>query len=82
MGITPALWGTDIPGSTGRLEGLAKGFGPIILQGHPFVGQGKDCWRNGLTQDWIDSGPDGSWDLRIIRIIDLVLPHSTLRRRN
>jgi hypothetical protein len=28
------------PRSTRRLEGLAKGFGPIISQGHPFVGQG------------------------------------------
>jgi hypothetical protein len=27
-------------GSTRRLEGLAKGFGSIISQGHPFVGQG------------------------------------------
>jgi hypothetical protein len=41
------LWGTDIPGSTRRLEGLAKGFGPIILQGHPFVGQGRTAGRMG-----------------------------------
>jgi hypothetical protein len=39
------------PGSTRRLEGLAKGFGSIILQGHPFVGLGRNCFRNTLTQD-------------------------------
>jgi hypothetical protein len=33
-----ALWGTDIPGSTRRQEGLTRGFGPIISQDHPFVG--------------------------------------------
>jgi hypothetical protein len=36
------LWGTDIPGSTRRLEGLAKDSRPIIPQGHPFVGQGRN----------------------------------------
>jgi hypothetical protein len=66
----------------GPLEGLAKGFGPIISQGHPFVGQGRNRWRNGLTQDWIDSSLDGSLDLSIIHSIDLTLPRSTLRRRN
>jgi hypothetical protein len=70
------------PGSTRRLEGLAKGFGPIISQSHPFVGQRRNCWRNGPTQDWIDSGPDDSLDLSIIRSFDPILPHDTLRRRN
>jgi hypothetical protein len=70
------------PGSTRRLEGLAKGFGPIISQGHPFVGQGRICRWNGLTQEWIDLGPDSSLDLSIIRSIDLILPRSTLKRRN
>ena len=70
------------PGSTRRLEGLAKGFEPIISQGHPFVGQGRNCWRNGLTQDWMDSGPDDSLDLSVIHSIDLILPRSALRRRN
>jgi hypothetical protein len=30
------------PGSTRRLEGLAKDSRPIIPQGHPFVGQGRN----------------------------------------
>jgi hypothetical protein len=34
-------------GSTRRLEGLAKDFGPITSQGHPFVGQGRNHWQNG-----------------------------------
>jgi hypothetical protein len=81
--VWDALCGGQIsPGSTRRLEGLTKGFGPIISQGHPFVGQGRNCWRNGLTQDWIDSGPDGSLDLSIIRSIDPIPPCSALRRRN
>jgi hypothetical protein len=74
-----ACGGQISPGSTRRLEGLTKGFGPIISQGHPFVGQGRNCWWNGLTQDWIDSGVDGSLDLSIIRSIDLILPCSALR---
>jgi hypothetical protein len=41
------MWGTDIPGSTRRLEGLAKGFGPIVSQGRPFVGQGRTAGRMG-----------------------------------
>jgi hypothetical protein len=45
------LWGTDIPGSTRRLEDLTKGLGPIVSQGHPFVGLGRNVWQNGSTQD-------------------------------
>jgi hypothetical protein len=29
------------PESTRRQEGLRRGFGPVISQGHPFVGQGR-----------------------------------------
>jgi hypothetical protein len=32
------------PGSIGRLEDLAKGFGPNISQGHPFMGLGRNVW--------------------------------------
>jgi hypothetical protein len=42
------------PGSTRRLEGLAKDSGPIISQGHPFVGQGRSHWQNGSTQDQLE----------------------------
>jgi hypothetical protein len=36
-----ACGGRISPGSTRRQEGLAKGFGPIVSQGRPFVGQGR-----------------------------------------
>jgi hypothetical protein len=36
-----ACGGRISPGSTRRQEGLAKGFGPIVLRGHPFVGHGR-----------------------------------------
>jgi hypothetical protein len=70
------------PGSTRRLEGLVKDSGPIISQGHPFVGQGRNHWQNGSTQDWINSSSCGSMDLNVIRSIDPILPRSTLRHRN
>jgi hypothetical protein len=35
----------------GPLEGLAKGFGPIILSGHPFVGQGRTAGRMGRRRE-------------------------------
>jgi hypothetical protein len=37
-----ACGGQISPGSTGRLKDLAKGLGPNISQGHPFVGLGRD----------------------------------------
>jgi hypothetical protein len=57
------------PGSTRRQEGLAKGLGPIISQSHPFVGQGRDVWQNGSTQDWINSSPGGPMDLNDIHSV-------------
>jgi hypothetical protein len=66
------------PGSIRRLDGLAKDSGPIISQGHPFVGQGRNHWQNGSPQDWINSSPDGSLDLNAIRSIDPILLRSTL----
>ena len=77
-----ACGGQISPGSTRRLEGLAKDSGPIISQGHLFVGQGRNHWQNGSTQDWINSSPDGSMDLNVIHNIDLIFPRSTLKRRN
>jgi hypothetical protein len=70
------------PGSTRRLEDLAKGLGPIILQGHPFVGLGRNVWRNGSTQDWINSSPGGPMNSSIIHSSDLILPRCALWRRN
>jgi hypothetical protein len=46
------------------------------------MGQGRNRWRNGLTQDGIDSSPDGSMDLSIIHSSDLILLHSVLRRQS
>jgi hypothetical protein len=78
----PICGGQISPGSTRRLEGLAKDSRPIISQGHSFMGQGRNHWKNGSTQDWINSSPGGSMDLNVIRSIDPTLPCSTLRRRN
>jgi hypothetical protein len=47
----PPLWGTNIPGSTRRQEGLEKGFGPIVSQGHPFVGQGRTAGGMGRRRE-------------------------------
>jgi hypothetical protein len=77
-----ACGGQISPGSTRRLEGLAKDSGPIISQGHLFVGQGRNHWQNGSTQDWINSSPYDSLNLNVIHSIDLILPRSALRRRN
>jgi hypothetical protein len=74
--------GGQISHGSKRLEGLAKDSEPITSQGHPFVGQRRNHWQNGSTQDWIDSSPDGSLGLNIIHITDLILSRSALRRRN
>jgi hypothetical protein len=50
------------PGSTRRQEGLVKGFGPIILEGRPFVGQGRTTGGMGRREEEVDSGPGGSLD--------------------
>jgi hypothetical protein len=39
------------PGSTRRQEGLAKGFGPIVSQGRPFVGQGRTAGGMGQRRE-------------------------------
>jgi hypothetical protein len=70
------------PGSTRRQEGLAKGPRPIISQGHPFVGQGRNFRKVGSTRDRINSSPCGSPNSSAIRNSDPILPLNTLRRRN
>jgi hypothetical protein len=62
------------PGSTRRQEGLAKGFGPIISQGHPFVGQGRTAGGMGRCEKEVDSGPGGSLDLSAIHSADPTFP--------
>jgi hypothetical protein len=77
-----ACGGRISPGSTGRLKDLAKGLGPNILQGHPFVGLGRDVWRSGLTQDWVNSSPDVPMNLSNDRSSDPTFPYSILMHRN
>jgi hypothetical protein len=74
--------GTDITGSTRRQEGVAKGFGPIVSQGRPFVGQGRIASGMGQREEEADLGPSGSLDLSIIHSAGPILPRSTLGRRN
>jgi hypothetical protein len=69
-------------GSTGRLKGLTKGFGPNISQGHPFVGLERDKWGNGLTQDWINSSSDDPMNLSNNRSNDPTFPYTILMHRN
>jgi hypothetical protein len=44
-GVLNALRTKTSPRSTRRREGLAKGFGPTVSQGYPFVGQGRTAGR-------------------------------------
>jgi hypothetical protein len=77
-----ACGGRISPGATRRQEGLAKGFGPIVSQGHPFVDQGRNAGRMGRRREWADSGLGGSLDLRVIHGSDPIFPRDTLGRRN
>jgi hypothetical protein len=69
-------------GSTRRQEGLAKGFGPIISQGRPFVGQRRIAGGMGRHEEEADLGLGGSLDLNIIHNAGPILPHSALRCQN
>jgi hypothetical protein len=70
------------PGSTRRLEDLAKGLGPIVSQGHPFVGLGRNVWHSRSMQDWINSSPGSPMNLSIIHSSDPILPRCALRHPN
>jgi hypothetical protein len=70
------------PGSTIRLEDLAKGLGPIVSRSHPFVGLGRNVWQSGSTQDWINSSLGDPMNLSIIHCSDPILPRCALRCRN
>ena len=69
-------------GSTRRLEGLAKGFESIVLQGHPFVGQRRTAGRMGRRREWANAGQGGSWGFSIIHSSDPILPRDHLGHRN
>jgi hypothetical protein len=55
-----ACGGHISPRSTRRLEGLANGFELTILQGHPFVGQGRTAGGIGRHKEWTSVGQGGS----------------------
>jgi hypothetical protein len=78
----PTCRGQISPGSTRRLEGLVKGFGPIISQGRPLVGQGRTAGRMGRRKEGADVGPSGSWDLSVIHSANSIFPRDILERQN
>jgi hypothetical protein len=69
-----ACGGQISPRSIRRQEGLARGFGPIISQGYPFMGQGRTAGGMGLCEEEVDSGPGGSLDLSAIHSADPTFP--------
>jgi hypothetical protein len=77
-----ACGGQISPESTGRPKDLAKGLGPNSSQGHSFVGLGRDVRWSGLTQDWINTSPDGSINLSSNHSDDPTFPYSVLIHRN
>jgi hypothetical protein len=46
------------------------------------VGVGRNVWRSGLSQDWINSSPDGPTDLSNIHSNSPTFPRCVLKRRN
>jgi hypothetical protein len=54
-------------GSTRRQEGLARGFGSVTSQGHPFVGRGRTTSGVGRLEKEVDSGPGSPSDSCAIR---------------
>jgi hypothetical protein len=65
------------PESTRRQEGLTKGFGPIVSQGHPFMGHGRTAGGMGRCREGTSLGPGGSFDLNIIHSADPIFPRGT-----
>jgi hypothetical protein len=53
-----------------------KGFGPIISQGHPFMGQGRTAGGMDRCEKEADSGPSGSLDLSAIHSVDPTFPRA------
>jgi hypothetical protein len=51
-----------------------KGLGPIVSQGHPFVGHGRTVDGMGRHEEEADLGPGGSLDLSIIHSAGSILP--------
>jgi hypothetical protein len=80
--INTKVWGIDIPRVHWKAKRPREGFGTNISQGHPFVGLGRDDWGSGLTQEWINSNPDGPMDLSNDHSSDPTFPHGILMRQN
>jgi hypothetical protein len=82
---TQRLWacgGQISPRSTRRLEDLAKGSGPDVSQGHPFVGLGRDARRSGSIQDRINSSSDDPTHSSNIHSSNPTFSRCILRHRN
>jgi hypothetical protein len=62
-----ACGGEISPGSTRRQEGLARGYGPVTSQGHPFVGRDRTTRGVGRHEKEADSGPSNPSDSSAIR---------------
>jgi hypothetical protein len=62
------------PGSTRRQEGLARGFGSVISQGHSFVGQGRTTGGIGRCGKEAGPGPSNSSNSSAIRSVRLTFP--------
>jgi hypothetical protein len=71
------VWGTDIPGSTRRQEGLARGLGSATSQGHPFVGRVRITGRMDRPEKEADSGPGDPSDSCAIRSTHPTFPRTT-----
>jgi hypothetical protein len=71
-----ACGGQISPGSTRRKEGLARGFGPVILQGHPFVGQERTTGGVGRHEKEADSGPSNPSNLSAIHSVHPTFPRA------
>jgi hypothetical protein len=72
-----ACGGQISPGSTRRQEGLTRGFGPVTMQGHPFVGQEKTTSRVGQHEKGADSSPNNPSDVNAILSVHPIFPRTT-----
>jgi hypothetical protein len=71
-----ACGGQISPGSTRRQEGLARGFGPVTSQGHPFVGQEITTGGVGQHEKGADSGPSNPSDVNAILSVHPIFPRA------
>jgi hypothetical protein len=71
-----AYGGQISPRSTRRQEGLARGFGPVISQGHPFVGKGRTTGGMGRHGKEADSGPNRPSDSSAIHSVRSTFPRA------